>query len=963
MELHRRPAPVKSETDAGRLPECNRMSRNRINALFVLASIAPVCTFVATLRADDAAPQPKKITTVEGITEYRLDNGLQVLLFPDPSKPTVTVNVTYLVGSRHEGYGETGMAHLLEHLVFKGTPDHPEIWKLLQEHGAQFNGSTWVDRTNYFETMAASDENLEFGLKLEADRMVNSFIAKKDLDSEMSVVRNEFEMGENNPTSVLSERVMSTAYLWHNYGKSTIGSREDIERVPIDRLQAFYRKFYQPDNAVLAVAGKFDEARTLARIQEIFGRIPRPDRKLDQTYTVEPPQDGEREVMLRRVGDVQAVDVVYHICAGSHEDMAPLDILASVLTADQTGRLYKALVEPQLATRVFADAALLHDPGYLDIMAEVRKDKSLVEVRDILLGVVEGLSETEFTDEEVDRAKNEFARRFDLFMNDSGRVAIRLSESAAAGDWRLMFLHRDQIKKVTPADLKRVAAAYLKPSNRTLGMFIPAQEIDRTIVPPTPDVAALLDGYRGSAAIAQGEDFEATPANIDARTTRSRTSTGMKLALLSKKTRGERVIVNMAFHYGSEADLTGKTEAADFVPDMLTMGTTKHSRRDIQDSFDKLKANVRISGGAGGRGFGRFTRGAAGPGGTIGVSIETIRPNLPAVLELVAECLRESTFPEDEFEKSRKESLAGLERTLTEPMALAPIELRRRLTPVSPDDIRYVKTIQERIDAVKALRLDDVKAIYKNLVGASHAEAAVVGDFDKNEIASLFESLFVNWKSPRPFQRIDTPYRQVSPDSITIKTPDKANALFTLGTNLSIRDDDADYPALFMANYIAGGSAGSRLLERIRQKEGLSYGVGSNLQASPHEASASFSVGGIAAPQNAEKAVACAREELERFGKDGVTQKELDDARKGFLEDLKVGLSNDAFVSGMITRDLHLDRTMKFLQDRVAKIEALTPEQVTAAARKYLSPDKLIVVTAGDFDKKVDAAVTKPGGE
>lgn len=940
------------------------MSRKRIGSILVLALVASAGLSVQALRGDEkASTTPQKITSVEGITEYQLANGLTVLLFPDQSKPTVTVNVTYLVGSRHEGYGESGMAHLLEHLVFKGTPDHPQIWKALQEHGAQFNGSTWVDRTNYFETMAASEENLEFALKLEADRMVNSFIAKKDLESEMTVVRNEFEMGENNPLGVLSERVLSSAYLWHNYGKSTIGSREDIERVPIDRLQAFYRKYYQPDNAVLAVAGKFDEEKTLARINEIYGRIPRPTRTLEKTYTVEPAQDGERLVILRRVGEVQAIDVVYHICAGAHEDMAAIDVLADVLTADQTGRLYKALVETQLATRVWADATMLHDPGYLEITAEVRKDKSLDEVREILLNVVEGLAKTEITQEEVDRAKNAFARRFDLFLNDSGRVAIRLSESAASGDWRLMFLHRDRMAKVTPDDVRRVAATYLKSSNRTLGMFLPEPEPDRAIVPAAPDLVALLKDYRGSEAVAQGEDFEATPANIESRTQRSRTSFGMKLAMLPKKSRGERVIANFIFHYGKEADFEGWTEAADFVPDMLTLGTTKHSRREIQDAFDKLKADVRISGAAGGRGFGRFTRGAGGAPGAISVSIETIRPNLPAVLELVAECLRESTFPADEFEKSRKETLARLEQQLTEPMALAPIELRRRLTPVAASDVRYVKTIQERIDAVKTLKLDDIKGIYKKLVGASFSEGAIVGDFDANEVSSQLEGLFVNWKSGAPYERIAMPYREARPETVAIKTPDKANALFTLGMNLSIQDDHPDYPALFMANYIAGGSASSRLLDRIRQKEGLSYGVGSNLQVSPHEPSGTFTIGGIAAPENATKAVTCAREELEKLCKDGVSPEELDKARKGFLEDLKVGLSNDQVVTGMIARDLYLDRTMKFLQDRIEKIERLTPGQVTAAAQKYLSPDKLIVVCAGDLDKVPAEPAEKTGGK
>ncbi|HYG18317.1 MAG TPA: pitrilysin family protein, partial [Ohtaekwangia sp.] len=205
---------------------------------------------------------PVKVTTVEGITEYRLQNGLRVLLFPDPSKQTITVNVTYLVGSKHENYGETGMAHLLEHLVFKGTPKHPNIPQELTEHGARPNGTTWVDRTNYFETFSATEENLKWALDLEADRMVNSFISKKDLDSEMTVVRNEFESGENSPYRVLMQRVMSTAYLWHNYGKSTIGSKADLENVPIERLQAFYRKYYQPDNAVVTVVGKIDEAKT-----------------------------------------------------------------------------------------------------------------------------------------------------------------------------------------------------------------------------------------------------------------------------------------------------------------------------------------------------------------------------------------------------------------------------------------------------------------------------------------------------------------------------------------------------------------------------------------------------------------------------------------------------------------------------------------------------------------------------
>ncbi len=226
---------------------------------------------IAPVRAEDA----RKIATVEGVTEYRLPNGARVLLFPEASRPTITVNMTVLVGSRHEGYGETGMAHLLEHMVFKGTPTHPDVPKALRDHGAaSFNGTTNVDRTNYFETMPATDENLEFGIRLEADRLVNSFVKREDLVSEMTVVRNEFERGENSPQGILMQRIHAAAYEWHNYGKSTIGNRSDIERVPIENLQAFYKKYYQPDNVVLIVAGKFEEAKALALVQKYLGSHP-----------------------------------------------------------------------------------------------------------------------------------------------------------------------------------------------------------------------------------------------------------------------------------------------------------------------------------------------------------------------------------------------------------------------------------------------------------------------------------------------------------------------------------------------------------------------------------------------------------------------------------------------------------------------------------------------------------------
>src|SRR5215470_6978680 len=253
-----------------------------------IASVVAVFLMTVTLSAQTLPQGVRKGASLAGITEYTYPNGLRVLLLPDSGSSSITVNIVYLVGSRHEGYGETGMAHLLEHLNFIKSTHDRDIKKELEDHGARWNGTTDYDRTNYFETVNASDENLKWALGLEAERMVNMRMEKALLDTEMTVVRNEFERGENNVQRVLEERVYSTAYLWHNYGKSVIGSRADIERVPIDRLAAFYKKYYQPDNAVIIIAGQIDAAKTLEMVAGTLGAIPRPTRKLDATYTMEP---------------------------------------------------------------------------------------------------------------------------------------------------------------------------------------------------------------------------------------------------------------------------------------------------------------------------------------------------------------------------------------------------------------------------------------------------------------------------------------------------------------------------------------------------------------------------------------------------------------------------------------------------------------------------------------------------
>ncbi len=918
-----------------------------IKPLTAVAFATLLAAYATALAADehsDAKSTATKVASVEGITEYQLDNGLKFLLFPDQGKQQITVNITYLVGSRHEGYGETGMAHLLEHLVFKGTPNHPDIPAELTERGAAPNGTTWFDRTNYFETFPATDDNLEWALDLEADRMINSYVSAEDLESEMTVVRNEWERGENSPGGVLQKRLMSTAFQWHNYGNSTIGARADIENVPIDRLQAFYRKYYQPDNAVLVVAGKFDPERAIELVEEKFGPIPRPERtganQLFPTYTAEPAQDGERSVTLRRVGDVQLAMAAYHVPAGAHEDFAPLDVMAYVLSTQPAGRLYKNVVEPGLAAGASAFAFQLHDPGVLLASVQVRKEGDLGEATEAMLASLHGLVDEPPTEEEVERAKSNFAANFELAFNNPNSIALQISEWAAMGDWRLMFLHRDRLEKVTPDDVVAVAKKYLKPSNRTIGYFYPTEDTPpRAEVPATPDIAALVGDYTGREGVSAGEAFEPTPENIATRTTHLTLANGVEVALLPKENRGDAVTASFTFRHGTEASLDGWDTAAALAGSMLMRGTAKRSRQEITDEFIRLK----VAGGVNGGVF------------SVGGSATTVRENLPDAIRLAAEVLREPSFPAEEFELLREQRLAAVEGQRSNPQSRASNALNRHVNAAyGKGHVFYTPTFDEQIERYKEVNVEQAKEFWASFYGAEGGTISIVGDFDPDEIVPVLEEAFGDWEAKEDYVRVDRPYVEVSAKIVDIETPDKTNAVLYAFQRIRMRDDHADYPAMVIGNYMLGGGfLSSRLATRIRQQDGLSYGVGSQFGASAIDEIGTFNGYAIFAPENGDKVVAAFKEEVAKVLEDGFTDEEVDAAKRGWLDAQQRQRSSDSTIASILNSNLFLDRDMSFIAKREAAVAVLTAEDINAAFKRHVDLDKMSFFRGGDFANKL----------
>lgn len=912
--------------------------------VFVVAQLifaSQPCAAQNQQASSDAPAKIMKVTEIEGISEYQFDNGVRVLLFPDSSKETVTVNMTVFVGSRHEGYGEAGMAHLLEHMLFKGTPTHPDIPKALKDRGAgaSMNGTTWMDRTNYYETLPATGDNLEFAIRMEADRLVNSNIKGEDLESEMTVVRNEFERGENSPIGVLMQRISAAAFEWHNYGQSTIGNRSDIERVPVVKLRKFYRKYYRPDNVMVVVAGNFDSKNALEYLGKYFGSLPRPEQPIDDTYTTEPAQDGERTVVVRRVGEIQYVGAAYHVPASSHPDYAAIKALVYVMGDEPSGRLYKQLVETEVASNVYTMASAFAEPGLFQAFVEVPVSASIEEARAKLIDVLETtLIEEPVTDKEVQRAVQQILKARELEAAESDKIAISLSDWAAQGDWRLYFLYRDNIEKLTTERVQKAAEKFFVRNNRTVGLFIPSEKSERITVPESPDLAGLLDGYKGREAMAAGEQIDPSPLAVEARTLRGTLDSGINYALLPKKTRGNTLSLLLTLRFGTGDTLKDKIGAVELMGMLMTRGTDKLNYTELQDELTRLRTELSIN-------------------STIGllqVTIKTKREFLPEAVDLLADVLRSPRLDANELEVIRRQVVTGLESSTTEPQALAPRSVRKSLSPYPKDHVLHVKSIEEEIEMYKSVTVDEIRALHGDFLSGQHGELTAVGDFDADELKSMLTEKLAGWKSAQKFTRVGRdPHPDVPGGTDLINTPDKANAFFYSSQQYAMDDSDPEYASLVLGNYIlGGGSLSSRLGNRVRQQEGLSYGIRSGVTSRAKDGRVDFTLYAITNPGNKDKLVKVIREELDRIRDEGITQQELDEAKTAYLQAARVRRTKDRALASELLSTIFTERTMQHHADHIDDIQAATVESVGKAINKYIVPDKLVVAIAGDWKQE-----------
>lgn len=909
--------------------------------------IAVLCTLIAgspqalATPATSAAPSGATkalplLRQSEGIREFRLDNGLRILLLNDASAEKTLVNLSYQVGSHHENYGESGLAHILEHMLFRGTTTLPAEKRELEmtHRGISGNATTNPDVTQYFQTFASSADTLHWVLQMEADRMRNAAITSEALSTEMKVVRNEMERGESQPARMLQRKMLAVAYDWHGYGRSTIGARSDVEQITPRAMRQFYDHYYQPDNATLIVAGRFDEDTTLQAIQRSFGPLPRPARQLADTLTREPAQEGPREITLRRKGGNPLLAVQYHIPAASHPDTAALAVLANMLTRGPDSLLGDTLLNRELAEYVEQWRGESREPDYLLFFVELSQQHNVEKARRVLLEQLEQQAAARLKEEDIARAKQRLLNgleKHEISVSAFGQI---LADFQALGDWRLYFAFRDQLEKVSADDLRRVAKAYLNENNRTLGYYQPVKD-DAAVPVPEADGKPNLDQFDNRPLRIRGEVFEANAANLASRVQSRLLENGMRVHILPRSTRLGAVRARLIVPFGSPALLQGRTMQAALLADMLGGGAEGMRSSDISPRLSQLKASIDVR-----------PRGSD----ALQFDIRARRDTLANTLDIVHRMLNFQELPSKRFKNVQDSWIADLQAEESDTGDQADVALEALINRYPAGDIRHAPSQAEKLQAVRQTSVDDLIDINRNMLAFSDASLSITGDVDPESLSPVLQ-LMGRPRNQPPYQRISTPHQASVASTQILNIPGKANADYRAAINLALKAQDEDMPAMAIASYILGEDGNARLWQRLRNQEGLSYSTSTTLLPDwSDDRNSTLYLQASFPPQQRSLLASAISEEMQRFWAHGITAEELQRAKAGLRQQAAQDWSDERWQLNMLGELPRHKLDFIAYQRLLDQLETQTLAQVNAAIHRHLSPDRLTQVFAGSFE-------------
>ena len=854
-----------------------------------------------------------------------LANGLKVILRESHDAPIASFWVWYRAGARNEVPGLTGVSHWVEHMQFKGTPslEKGAVFGEISRNGGVNNAMTSNDWTAYYETLPA--DRLDLAIKIESDRMSNSLFDPAETESERTVILSERQGAENNPGYLLYEEVIGAAFRAHPYRHMVIGEESDLRAMSRDDLYAYYKRAYSPANAFVVAAGDFNAAVLADRIEAAFGSIPTGE-ALPVIRAVEPPQRGERRVTLRRPSPTAYLLQAYHAPDGNHPDVAAMFVADAILSGGKpmgrggagmgkSSRLYRALVATGLARSASSGNDLSLDPYVWTINATALPGGDRGRIEAVIDEVIAALREEPVGERELARAVKQFTAQYVYAAEGVTNQAMQLGEMEMLGDALRVDRLLDEIKTVTPEDVQRVVAAYLRPDNRTVGWLLPEGDGGGAATPQEP-AAFQIWNFSNESKIA-----------LEARYDRVELPNGL-VVVGQAQPDDLAVSVRIRVEAGAALDPVERPGLASFTARMLLRGSANvGSAEQLNERTDDLGASIGVD-------AGRIAT---------EVRIRCLREDLPAMLDIAADVLRNPTFPSDEIEKVRREILTGIAEQEANTAAVSEQSLRELIYPTGhPLRSRVIGNA----DAVAAMTASDLVSFHTSHFGPNVITMAAVGGFaDLKDLAAEIDRRFADWTPVvAPPDPPRAPEANSSPRRTVIEIPGKSQADLAVGW-LTLPRSDPDYQAFEIANLILGrlGLMG-RLGANVRDKQGLAYYAYSTIDAGS-QASLWSSRAGVD-PSNVEKAIAGIVEEVERIRRELVTDEELADAKSFSTGVLPLALeTNDGVASNLLAIE-HFELGLDYLDRYPAMINALTREQVLEAAQRHLDPARLAIAVA-----------------
>ena len=892
------------------------------------------------------------VKSVGSVDEYTLQsNGLQVLLMPEHSSPTLTFMVTYRVGSRNEVTGTTGSTHLLEHLMFKGSKNHTRemgnnVDQLLERTGARYNATTWLDRTNYYENMGS--EHLATAVDMEADRMRNLLLREEDRKPEMTVVRNEFERGENSPIQALYKEIYQTAFVAHPYHHSTIGHRSDIEKVSIGKLREFYDTFYWPNNATVTIIGDFEPAKALELVKKSFGVYPHSPKPIPEMYTEEPEQHGPRRVIVKRPGQLGVVAVAYKVPAATNPDFAAVQLMNAILTDGKNSRLYKAITNKNLSTGVDGELGIFHDPSMNIIFAPLAPGAKHEEVEAIILQEIERLKKDGVTEAELKAAVAKTAADAAFKLDGSFGIAGNLNEYISAGDWTLFYSLDEAAKKVTVADIQRVANKYLQEDSSTTGWFVP------TMAGAAAPAASAKAGFKDT--LSDGPYYYRDPRlNAAMRPTLAAAkeasgggaaSAGSKMAPNARRSKiagidviayptGVKDVVTLraSLPAGRALGAKGNPAIPNLTGMLLDQGTKAQDKFAIAEKLESVGAAINFRVGT----------------DLLDISARSLKKDAPLVLDLIAEQLRTPAFSAEEFAKAKKQMAGTIKRSLESTDFRAADAFTRAIYPVGHPNRNVAP--DEMLAAIESATLEEVQAFHTANYGPAGMTLVLVGDLDLTALNAEISRVFTGWTGGQMPVRAAHSAPATVAGSQDVVMAGKTSVSVVLGQASGLHYSDPDYQALRLATAILGSGFTGRLMANVRDKEGLTYGVGSALQGDTFN-DGDWRIAATFAPGLLDKGIASTQRQLKLWYDAGATPKEISARKSNLIGEFKVNLATTGGMAGALLSAVNRGYDVSWLDEFPTRIDALSVEQVNATIKKYLKPESMVLIKAGTFGQE-----------